>query len=131
MHLVHVEDDRLESELVRATLSNHPVGPMLVQVSTVAAAARLARSLTGPVAILCDHQLPDGTARDLLAAIEGRREVRVVILSGCITPQVAELRHHQNVVAVFEKPMGLADLEHIVDTALTALAPLLKGKPNQ
>lgn len=118
VHLIHVEDDRLESELVRATLADHPSAAGLVQASSIAAAARLIDRLQGPMAVLCDNQLPDGTAADLLRHVEGRREVRFVVLSGCITPQIAALRTHPNVVAVFEKPMGLADLERIINTAL-------------
>ncbi len=121
MHLIHVEDDRLESELVRSALSEHVASARLVQVARISDAVRETLEIEGPVAVLCDHQLPDGTAKDLLYALEDRPDVRVVIMSGFITPRVAALRDHPNVVEVFEKPMHLSELEHIVEVVVGSL----------
>ncbi len=117
----------MESELVRAALADHHAASSLHHCATVAAAKAMLAKLKGPIAVLADHQLTDGTVRDILQAIKGRPEVRVVVLSGCITPQIAALGSHANVVAVYEKPMGLPDLEAIVETALGPLPSLKRA----
>jgi len=119
-HLLYVEDNALNAEVMRGILEQRP-GIELELAGTLEAGLRALRERP-PALLLLDWQLPDGDGGTLLERLrqEGVALPPVIVVSANAQPEQIAAAHAAGAVYYLTKPLDVRELLARVDEALGA-----------
>jgi len=122
-HVLYVEDNLANAEVMRAALSERPWVQLSVAASTEAGLAVLHDRLHGvrPELILLDVHLPDASGQELLKLIKANPDtagIPVIMISADATPEQIDAALSAGACCYLTKPVQLAALLRQVDELL-------------
>ena len=118
-HVVYIEDNEVNAQLMRAILRQRP--HVELKVHTLVKSGLDAVVAEPPDLILLDMHLPDGSGEEVLAALqadEALRRIPVAVVSADATQARMDAVLRSGVQAYLTKPLVVADTLKVVDRLL-------------